>query len=135
MIIQFSFALLAALLSLSSASAQSFISKLPKESTTVIFAYESQCTDRESRNDRWNAPDNFRNGKIIVRCWKAEKIDKIFGDIDMETCSECGGDVRIVASIEDPLVIRMILDHLDAKGIHADLLPQCRAPAGIGLSP
>ena len=23
---------------------------------------------------------------------------------------------------------------LDAKGIHADLLPQCRAPPGIGFS-
>jgi len=27
----------------------------------------------------------------------------------IETCSECGGDVRIIASIEDPVVIRMIL--------------------------
>ena len=34
----------------------------------------------------------------------------------IETCSECGGDVRIVASIEDPAVIQKILAHLDNKG-------------------
>jgi hypothetical protein len=34
-------------------------------------------------------------------------------DIDIETCSECGGDVKIIASIEDPMVIRKILAHLD----------------------
>jgi hypothetical protein len=42
--------------------------------------------------------------------------------------------LRIIASIEDPMVIRMILDHLDSKGIHADLLPQFRAPPVIGFS-
>ncbi len=63
----------------------------------------------------------------------AQRLKRVF-DIDIKTCSECGGDVRIIASIEDPLLIRMILDHLDAKGIHADLLPRCRAPPGIGFS-
>jgi len=63
----------------------------------------------------------------------AQRLKRVF-DIDIEACSECGGDVRIIASIEDPLVIWMILGHLDAKGIHADLLPQCRAPPEIGFS-
>ena len=63
----------------------------------------------------------------------AQRLKRVF-DIDIEACSECGGDVRIIASIEDPLVIRMILGHLDAKGIHADLLPQFRAPPEIGFS-
>jgi hypothetical protein len=61
-------------------------------------------------------------------------LKRVFG-IDIETCSECGGDVRIIAGIEDPVVIRKILAHLDAKGIHVDLLPQCRAPPVIGFSP
>jgi hypothetical protein len=64
----------------------------------------------------------------------AKRLKRVF-NIDIETCSECGGDVRIIANIEDPMVILMILDHLDAKGIHADLLPQCHAPPGIGFSP
>jgi hypothetical protein len=43
--------------------------------------------------------------------------------------------VKVIASIEDPAVIQKILAHLDAKGTHADLLPQCRAPPVIGFSP
>ncbi len=53
-------------------------------------------------------------------------------NIDIETCSECGGDVRIIACIEDPVVIRRILAHLDAKAIARALLPRCRAPPVTG---
>ena len=31
----------------------------------------------------------------------AQRLKRVF-DIDIETCSECGGDVKIIASIEDP---------------------------------
>ena len=31
----------------------------------------------------------------------AKRLKRVF-DIDIETCSECGGDVRVIASIEDP---------------------------------
>jgi hypothetical protein len=46
-----------------------------------------------------------------------------------ETCNECGGDVRIIASIEDPMVVRMILAHLNKKMALAEnsRLPDCRA--------
>ena len=50
-----------------------------------------------------------------------------------EVCSECGGEVGIIASIEDPVVIRKILAHLNAKTTPADLLPQCRAPPEMGF--
>jgi hypothetical protein len=53
-----------------------------------------------------------------------------------ETCSECGGDVKIIASIEDPLVIQKILAHLDEKAASVAtsmMLPQCRAPPPAGL--
>ena len=50
-------------------------------------------------------------------------------------CSECGGDVRIIASIEDPAVINQILAHLDEKAVTAGtaLLPPCCAPPATGL--
>ena len=35
----------------------------------------------------------------------AQRLKRVF-NIDIETCSECGGDVRIIASIEDPAVIK-----------------------------
>ena len=57
------------------------------------------------------------------------------GDIDIETYDECGSDVRIMASIEDPAVIRAILAHLDKKGAIAgdSLLPDCRASPGPSM--
>ncbi len=67
----------------------------------------------------------------------AQRLKRVF-DIDVETCSECGGDVHIIASIEDPMVIRKILAHLDGKAFSATtgLLPDCRAPPSppLGLS-
>ncbi len=73
-------------------------------------------------------PDQVRG-----RLW-AQRLKRVF-NIDIETCSECGGDVRIIASIEDPVVIRKILAHLDEKTPSAGtrLLPQCRAPPPTGL--
>ena len=64
----------------------------------------------------------------------AQRLKRVF-DIDIETCSKCGGDVRIIASIEDPEVIRKILAHLDEKVTPAvtDLLPESRAPPATGL--
>ena len=46
----------------------------------------------------------------------ARLLARVFG-IDVETCSRCGGRMKIIAAIEDPKVIRKILDHmgLDTK--------------------
>ena len=78
----------------------------------------------------------------------AQRLKRVF-NIDIETCSECGADVRIIpkalaslagqalASIEDLVVIQKILAHLDntARSAVAALLPDCRAspnlPAGL----
>jgi hypothetical protein len=64
----------------------------------------------------------------------AKRLKRVF-DIDIETCSECGDEVRIIASIEDPVVISKILAYLDAKATLAatGLLPECRAPPLGGL--
>jgi hypothetical protein len=61
-------------------------------------------------------------------------LKRVFA-IDVETCSECGGAVKIIASIEDPVVIRKILVHLADKATSATtgLLPECRAPPRAGL--
>ena len=64
----------------------------------------------------------------------AQRLKRVF-DIDIETCSECGGDVKIIASIEDPVVIKTILAHLDKKGAFSGnrLLPDCRASPGPSM--
>jgi len=41
----------------------------------------------------------------------AQRLKRVFG-IDIEACRSCGGAVRIIACIEDPVVIEKILAHL-----------------------
>jgi len=63
----------------------------------------------------------------------AQRLKRVF-NIDIETCRECGGAVKVIACIEDPVVIKKILDHLKATAEvneHAPL-PESRAPpAGL----
>ena len=48
----------------------------------------------------------------------------------METCQACGGAVKIIASIEDPVVIGKILAHLEQAAPVREVvrLPGPRAP-------
>ena len=74
----------------------------------------------------------------------AKRLKRVF-NIDIETCSECGGDVRIIpkalaplagqalANIEDPVVIQKILAYLDhtASSAATALLADCRASPSL----
>ena len=55
--------------------------------------------------------------------------------IDIETCSECGGAVKVIACIEDPVVINKILAHLNRIIPAPEVagLPESRAPPVTGL--
>nr|BEI32170.1 putative transposase [Pseudoalteromonas sp.] len=44
----------------------------------------------------------------------AQRLKRVF-NIDIETCSGCGGAMKVIACIEDPIVIKQILDHLKHK--------------------
>jgi Putative transposase len=51
-------------------------------------------------------------------------------NIDVSVCPKCGGEAKVIASIEDQAVIDKILRHLHAKGallLPTDLLPEIRA--------
>jgi len=59
----------------------------------------------------------------------AQRLKRVF-NIDIETCSVCGGSMKVIACIEDPLVIKKILTHLRGKGLYLETggLPESRAP-------
>ena len=58
----------------------------------------------------------------------AQRLKRVF-DMNVETCDQCGGAVKVIACIEDPAVIKKILDHLDKTAItEQERLPQSRAP-------
>jgi hypothetical protein len=64
----------------------------------------------------------------------AQRLKRVFA-IDIEVCSECGGEVGIIASIEDPVVIQKILAHLDDNATSAatEMLPDYRASPTASL--
>jgi hypothetical protein len=66
--------------------------------------------------------------KHAAMTW-AQRLKRVFG-IEIERCEQCGGAVKIIASIEDPQVIGRILEHLGLHGSHAhgQQLPPARAP-------
>lgn len=59
----------------------------------------------------------------------AQRLKRVF-NIDIETCTQCGGPVKVIASIEDPVVIKKILDHLKEKEAQPSplRLPESRGP-------
>jgi hypothetical protein len=77
--------------------------------------------------------DQTQSEKRASMTW-AKRLKRVF-NIDIETCSECGGDVKIIASIEDPAVIQKILAHVNNNATSAAtaLLPDYRASPTMGL--
>ena len=43
-----------------------------------------------------------------------QRLKRVFA-IDIETCPECGGTLRVIACIEDPPLIRHILAHIQRR--------------------
>jgi hypothetical protein len=64
----------------------------------------------------------------------AQRLKRVF-NIDIETCPKCGGVVKVIACIEDPVVIEKILTHLDKMTALNEpvVLPQPRAPPQASL--
>lgn len=44
----------------------------------------------------------------------AQRLKRVFG-IEIESCEQSGGKVRVIASIEDPALIGKILKHLESR--------------------
>jgi len=62
----------------------------------------------------------------------AQRLKRVF-NIDVSTCSHCGGTVRIVASIEEPTAIRAIFAHFEKHGAlqKAHYRPAAHAPPAV----
>ncbi len=58
-----------------------------------------------------------------------QRLKRVF-NIDIETCSQCGGAVKVIACIEEPVLIKKILSHIQGKAATAEKqwLPENRAP-------
>jgi len=65
----------------------------------------------------------------------AQRLKRVF-NIDISTCDVCGSAVKVIASIEAPVVIKQILAHLERKAESKEYnpLPESRAPPQTDLS-
>jgi len=87
---------------------------------------------RRGKGNRPKAPDGASDQtpaeRRVSMTW-AQRLKRAF-KIDIETYSACGGAVRIIACIEDAMVIEKILVHVNEKATTAQPrpMPQSRAP-------
>ena len=86
---------------------------------------------KRGKGKKVNTTDDSRDRTPAERrasmTW-AQRLKRVF-DIDVETCDQCGGAVKVIACIEDAVVIKKILDHLDKTATtEQEPLPQSRAP-------
>ena len=69
------------------------------------------------KGSKTKSPDGSQDQSLFEQrtamSW-AQRLKRVF-NIDIETCNKCGGKVKVIACIEDPVVIRKILTHLDKK--------------------
>ena len=109
---------------------------------------------KRGKANKTKAPDEPQDQTPAERraamTW-AQRLKRVF-NIDIETCRECGGAVKVaapahpcargisasvhvIACIEDPVVIEKIATHLNEKAASAGtgLLPEGRAPPQAGL--
>jgi Putative transposase len=65
----------------------------------------------------------------VAMTW-AQRLKRVFG-IEINTCTRCGGQLKVIASIEEPQVIARILAHLETTAAdphQAELPLDARAP-------
>ena len=65
-------------------------------------------------------------GRQRALTW-AQRLQRVFA-IEIEICRQCGGRLRVIASIEVPAVIERILEHLDRDAESVDPTHPSRAP-------
>ena len=97
--------------------------------------HRSQVTP--ARRGRGNKPKASGEGqqttpaeRHAAMTW-AQRLKRVF-NIDMQACSACGGTVKVIACIEDPVVIEKILSQLNLNTPAAPL-PNSRAPPQTAL--
>ncbi|GHL29093.1 hypothetical protein ECZU25_59060 [Escherichia coli] len=61
----------------------------------------------------------------------AQRLKRVF-NIDIETCSGCGGAMKVIACIEDPIVIKQIARSPEAQSRNQRDRGVTRKPGATG---
>lgn len=71
-------------------------------------AWRAQVTPAKPGQPDSKQADKTPAERHAAMTW-TQRLKRVF-DIDIEICEHCGGTVKIIASIEDPAVIKTVLD-------------------------
>ena len=94
--------------------------------------YRAEIINRPRDNKASEKEVRTESEKRAAMCW-AQRLKRAF-DIDIKICEICGGDAKVIACIQDPMIINKILTHLNLQsppGNQVMLLPCVRAPPVI----
>ena len=69
------------------------------------------CSGHESAQGRVRPCGTVDRDKPVAPMNWMQRLKRIFA-IDIETCPDCGGTLRVIACIEDPPLIAKILGHV-----------------------
>ncbi len=75
--------------------------------------WRSVVTGQNKRNKKKTTDDRTEKERRAAMTW-ARRLKRVF-NIDISTCDQCGGNVKIIACIEDPVVINKILSYLHSQ--------------------
>jgi len=75
--------------------------------------YRAQITPAGRGRQGKADPNRTEPKKRRAMTW-AQRLKRVFR-IDIGTCESCGGAVRVIACIDDPLVIEKILTHIERR--------------------
>ena len=68
------------------------------------------------------SPTEQKKSKQSYSIGWAKILKRVF-DIDMQTCSKCGGQIKVISNIQNPKIIRKILTHLGENSKVPELSP------------
>ena len=90
--------------------------------------YRAQTINRPDDNKTSEKEARGEGEKRAAMSW-AKRLKRAF-NIDITICEICGGKAKVIACIDDPVVINKILTHLnrEAQLSNQVMLPANRAP-------
>lgn len=89
-------------------------------------AHRAEIVNTVDDKNKMNTQAEDVTGKRARMTW-AKRLKRVF-DIDIKVCEACGGTVKVIACIEDQIVINQILSHLKFHQQTKVSMPLSRAP-------
>ena len=87
---------------------------LPSAANVSRSPPKASSTTEARRGRRHAVITDEAPAELHAAMTRAQRLKRVF-KIDIETCETCGGKMKVIASIEDPAVIKRILAHLDNR--------------------